>query len=579
MARSQLSLPARRSIRVFNLDPMQRDRLPTTAVLSVPWEPLSPGPVGSRIEVIDFDPVNRCFYERVDLDAPLLAAQNGLPPDERDPRMHQQMVYAVAARVLEVFDRSLGRRVRFRNQRLRLFPHAFYGVNALYQHELDAVLFGYFHASEPGDGIINGQPIFACLSHDIVAHEVTHALTFRLRPHFRQRTNPDVQAWSEAIADLVALLLHFQLEGVLESVIAASRVRLDDSSPLVEVAGQFGRSTRQRAALRTALANPDASALANETEPYKRATALVAAVFHGFFRTYEEETRRLIVLATNGTGVLAPGNVPPALVDAVSHETRRLSDRLLTICIRAIDYLPPVDLTFGDFIRALITADADLFPTGHSTLRQRLVEGFHRFGIHADGVWTLSESALRLEPAARPLMGMPVDAERVLLDCFDLRPRTATRTAPESPSASRWLSRGPGWARELTKWGKANAASLGLRADLPVRARHFHTSVRFDEDGQPRIDIVAQFLQSVEVSVSGRRLPLQLWGGATVVADASGAIRYVVSRAAPKPTGTRTARDAAMVEFVLNGERSGDSHSGLVGGDARALREALTHGF
>ena len=32
------------------------------------------------------------------------------------------------------------------------------------------------------------------------------------------------------------------------------------------------------------------------------------------------------------------------------------------MCIRALDYCPPVDITFGEYLRALITADADLVP-------------------------------------------------------------------------------------------------------------------------------------------------------------------------------------------------------------------------
>ena len=32
------------------------------------------------------------------------------------------------------------------------------------------------------------------------------------------------------------------------------------------------------------------------------------------------------------------------------------------MCIRAFQYLPPVDVTFGDFLRSAVTADRDLFP-------------------------------------------------------------------------------------------------------------------------------------------------------------------------------------------------------------------------
>ena len=31
------------------------------------------------------------------------------------------------------------------------------------------------------------------------------------------------------------------------------------------------------------------------------------------------------------------------------------------MCLRAFEYLPPVDVTFGDYLRALVTADRDLY--------------------------------------------------------------------------------------------------------------------------------------------------------------------------------------------------------------------------
>ena len=93
---------------------------------------------------------------------------------------------------------------------LRLVPHAFEGANAYYDPELHAVLFGYFRADpdDPGQNLPN-QIIFTCLSHDIVAHEVTHALIHRERPHFLEATNIDILAFHEGFADLIALFQHF----------------------------------------------------------------------------------------------------------------------------------------------------------------------------------------------------------------------------------------------------------------------------------------------------------------------------------------------------------------------------------
>ena len=62
-----------------------------------------------------------------------------------------------------------------RRTKLRLFPHAFRGQNAYYDRDLHAVLFGYFTADRENPGPnMPGQTIFTCLSHDIIAHEMTH---------------------------------------------------------------------------------------------------------------------------------------------------------------------------------------------------------------------------------------------------------------------------------------------------------------------------------------------------------------------------------------------------------------------
>ena len=59
--------------------------------------------------------------------------------------------------------------------------------------------------------------------------------------------------------------------------------------------------------------------------------------------------------------MLPEGDIPPDLVDRLAERSRRkVAIQILHMCIRALDYCPPVDLTFGDYLRALITADRDL---------------------------------------------------------------------------------------------------------------------------------------------------------------------------------------------------------------------------
>jgi hypothetical protein len=80
------------------------------------------------------------------------------------------------------------------------------------------------------------------------------------------------------------------------------------------------------------------------------------------------------------------------------------------MCIRALDYCPPVDLTYGEYLRALITADMDLMPEDALGYRVAFVEAFRHRGIFPDRVRTLSEDSLRW---SRPEEDPTLDPERM----------------------------------------------------------------------------------------------------------------------------------------------------------------------
>ena len=186
---------------------------------------------------------------------------------------------------------------------LRIFPHAFYGENAYYDPDTDALLFGYFQADDEDPGPnLPGQIVFTCLSHDIVAHETTHALVHRLRPQFNEATNPDVLAFHEAFADLVAIFQHFTIEQVLVDAIYGSPADLTTAEAISGLARQFGFATAQNAPLRTALEQPDPLALSRTVEPHARGAILVQAVFDAYRITYLSQVQDLLRLASGGSG-------------------------------------------------------------------------------------------------------------------------------------------------------------------------------------------------------------------------------------------------------------------------------------
>src|SRR5688572_3286068 len=117
-----------------------------------------------------------------------------------------------------------------------------------------AVLFGYFKADADDPGAnLPGQTVFTCVSHDVIAHEVTHAVVDRLRPHFMEESNGDVLAFHEGFSDIVAIFQHFSFRPILAEVIQKTRGDLRSPNVLGELAAQFGRATGTGRALRTAI--------------------------------------------------------------------------------------------------------------------------------------------------------------------------------------------------------------------------------------------------------------------------------------------------------------------------------------
>ncbi|WP_051978743.1 hypothetical protein [Edaphobacter aggregans] len=155
-------------------------------------------------------------------------------------------------------------------------------------------------------------------------------------------------AFHEAFADIVALFQHFSIPEALRFTIASTRGNLRIENLLADLAQQFGQASSGSRALRSGLGKePSPKDYDKSTEPHARGAVLLAAIFEAFLNLYETRSTDLKRLATGGTGVLQPGDIPNDLVTRLSVEAAATASRVLTACIRALDYCPPVDLTFG----------------------------------------------------------------------------------------------------------------------------------------------------------------------------------------------------------------------------------------
>lgn len=419
-------IPPFRKLRGYAFDPLLSLSIDTAGindvVYKVDWEKLEPGPIGEYIEVIDHDPPSKTIYRPVNLDDSYILAMDGLDPSESNPQFHQQMVYAVAMTTIKNFEIALGRKIQwsehiFENekgekkydyvQRLRIYPHALREANAYYSPQKKALLFGYFNADplDPTQYMPDGV-VFTCLSHDIIAHEVTHAILDGIYPQFTDATNPDMLAFHEAFADIVALFQHFTFPEVLKHQIAKTRGNLESQNLLGELAQEFGKAIGMYGSLRAAIGEidektgiwkpkqPTSQDYEKTKEPHARGSILVAAVFESFLNIYKRRIADLLRISTGGTGVLPDGELHPDLVNRLAMEAAKSAGHVLRMCIRALDYCPPIDLTFGDYLRAIITADVDLVADDNRDYRLAFIDAFRRRGIYPKNINTLSVESL-----------------------------------------------------------------------------------------------------------------------------------------------------------------------------------------
>ena len=589
--------PAYRRLRVYAVDPSLSTRLATAGfnevALDLRWEALEKGPKGEYLEVEDVyeDAAGaERRYQPVDLDDPRLLAQDGWAPSEGNPQFHQQMVYGVAMKTIENFERALGRPVLWRPrpnpekpfddrvfvQRLAVRPHALRQANAFYSPQQVALLFGYFDASpaDPGEHV-PGSRVYSCLSHDIIAHETTHAILDGIHRRFNEPTNVDVLAFHEAFADVVALLQHFTLPEVLENEIARTRGDIESQSNLGSLAVQFGQAIGGRGALREAIGRmedghwkrfePDPSDLRKRLTPHSRGAVLVAAVFDAFLAIYNARVADLRRIYSGGTGVLPAGAIHPDLVRRLAGEAAKSAGHVLRMCIRALDYVPPVDLTFFEYLRALITADYDLVRDDRYDYRVAFVEAFRRRGIYPlnlqdpgpDTPRTLSVDTLRwrgLDPAdfparARSAIGKQYKAIRKSLKqyadaCFYLGDREALFN--ETRRTRRGLQ------RELAKAFAevpAFARELGLDPEEKSFEVHaLHRAMHVQPDGRHVPQVIVALTQTRKVAaVEADGTPAHLFrGGSTLVVDLSQpGVKYRIVKNVE--SGARQARTAAFL--------------------------------
>jgi hypothetical protein len=377
-----------------------------TTEIEVPAEELAPGPCGYRVNVIDYDASTGVLYSpavhelRADGRVHDPFAQKSDGHLTGNPHFHAQNAYAIVMKTLARFEFALGRRIPWGSSghQLHVAPHAFADSNAFYSKEDRGLFFGYFADQR-------GQPVFTCLSHDIVAHETTHALLDGLRGRYMEPSSPEQAAFHEGFADIVALLSVFSLRDVVAVLLTpqasdgGKSIAIKHLTPgalkssvllgLAEEMGQALSAVRGEALRRSVKLSPGRAR--SMVEEHDLGEVLVAAMLNAFLAIW---LSRLAQLGTTRKGMKS--------LNLVIEEGARVSDHLLTMAIRALDYCPPTDINFADFLSAMLTVDHEVVPDDSKYgYRDTLLASFRAYGIRppssADkgGVWQHCEGELQ----------------------------------------------------------------------------------------------------------------------------------------------------------------------------------------
>lgn len=531
--------PIYRPLKVYTLDPATLALEGQTTVLNVPYEPLERGPKGCVFEVEAMDGDKE--ISAVDLEDSRVLIGQGLTPSPSNQHFHQQMTYAVCSSVYATFRAALGRRIAWgfdrRDEhgitRLKLRPHApEEGANAAYDRAAGEIRFGYFAAppGSPKGRNVPGGPVFTCLSHDIIVHEVAHALIDGMRSHFLFPTGPDVLGFHEGFADLIAILQHFSYKEVLEAEIRKTGIHLENASLLLGIAQAFGLSVGMEGVLRSAKDdNAKRQIYSPELEAHDMGGVLARAVFDAFRVVYDRKTERFLQLATNGTGQVPNGCLSSNLVSILADEASKLASQFLSICVRALDYCPPVDIKLGEFLRAMVTADRDLVPDDPWEYREALIDAFAARGIYPENVLHLSEGALVWKPLPRELPRVEKLSFSKLKFAGDpASPANGAELERQACALGEVITR----PQNLELFGLVapwDTRLGGGRVTLPC-VQSIRTSRRVGPDGQIVFDLVAEVTQGRFVRDRITGADAEFTGGATVILDPNGEFRYVVMK-------------------------------------------------
>ena len=328
------------------------------------------GPVAKRVAVLDFDPETGKLCRGARFMPPSRRRKLGRykvtevagQPDIYARDFVQTSAFATVLRTMYMFEEpdTLGRKLvwAFDAPQLLVVPQAGEWANAYYERASHSLQLFYFSM----DG---GPRVYTALSRDIIAHETGHAILDGIAPDLYNAITPQSLALHEGVADLSALMMALQSGTLRRTVLDQTGGSIKNSTALSSVAEEFGRALDReghggylRSLLNERTLNPndtsvDAFGKPNRVvrdEPHALSEVLTGALYKIFVGMHETYKKKY----AEEEGISEFSASGKALAVAGKHFQRMV--------FRALDYLPPGEVSFADYGRAILAADEALYP-------------------------------------------------------------------------------------------------------------------------------------------------------------------------------------------------------------------------
>ncbi len=203
------------------------------------------GPVCDEVEIRDYEDIDNS--NKLSPDTPIKKFNNGdsarytnqegvplrnyykLGLSLSDPDFMKVSTLGLVLNTMDMMisEKVLGRKINwaFGKKKLQIHTRGIFEKNAFYNRKLGAIHLGFF----PKDGDI----IYACLSRDIITHEVGHAMIDALCPQLNA-AHPEGLAIHEALSDMIAVLSALNNS-------ALQKLALDDQGDIHPDLGHFSK--------------------------------------------------------------------------------------------------------------------------------------------------------------------------------------------------------------------------------------------------------------------------------------------------------------------------------------------------